>query len=60
MILTVFKGYSKIFSILNNKRYELIGDFWDKMLLKYDIEDLRGLGFNWTETSIEYVIGLKK
>lgn len=55
----VFKGYSRIFSTLNNKQYELIGDFWDKVLLKYDIEDLRGLGFNWTETSIEYVIGLK-
>ena len=29
------------------------------MTEKYDIENLRGLGFNWTETTIEYVIGLK-
>lgn len=55
----IFKGYSKVFSTLNNKQYNLIGYFWDEMILKYDIENLRGLGFNWTETTIEYVIGLK-
>ena len=55
----VFKGYSRIFSTVNNKQYTLIGEFWDELLLKYNIEDLRGLGFNWTDTTIEYVIGLK-
>ena len=55
----IFKGHSKIFSTINNKQYESIGDFWDEMILKYGIENLRGLGFNWTETTIEYIIGLK-
>lgn len=55
----IFKGYSKVFSTINNKQYDLIGEFWDEMSFKYDLEDLRGLGFNWTETTIEYVIGLK-
>ena len=55
----IFKGYSKIFSTINNKQYKLIGDFWDEMISKYNIENLRGLGFNWTETTIEYIIGLK-
>ena len=27
---------------------------------KYGRENLRGLGYNWTDTTIEYVIGLKK
>lgn len=55
----IFRGYSKIFSTVNNKQYELIGEFWDDMTLLYNIEELKGLGFNWTETTIEYIIGLK-
>lgn len=55
----IFKGYSRVFSTLNNKQYMLIGEFWDELLLKHNMEDLRGLGFNWTDTTIEYVIGLK-
>lgn len=55
----IFKGYSKTFSTIDNKQYKLIGDFWDEMILKYDMENLRGLGLNWTETTIEYIIGLK-
>ena len=55
----IFKGYSRVFSTVDNDQYNSIGDFWDEMMLKYDIEDLRGLGFNWTSTTIEYVIGLK-
>ena len=58
-MIMIFKGHSKIFSTINNKQYESIGDFWDEMILKYDIENLRGLGFNWTKTTIEYIIGLK-
>ena len=55
----IFKGYSKVFSTTNNQQYSSIGDFWDEMTAIYDLEELRGLGFNWTETTIEYVIGLK-
>lgn len=56
----IFKGYSKEFTTVDNKQYDLIGDFWDEMSLKHGMENLRGLGFNWTKTTIEYVIGLKE
>ena len=54
----IFKGYSRVFSTINNEQYNLIGEFWDEMSRIYARENLRGLGYNWTETSIEYVIGL--
>jgi len=55
----LFKGYSKTFSVLNNIQYELIGEFWDYMSEKFGMENLKGLGFNWNNNTIEYVIGLK-
>ena len=55
-----FKGISRIFSTVNEKQYETIGEFWDEMSGKYGLENLRGLGYNWTGNSIEYVIGLKE
>ena len=54
----VFKGISRTFSTIGEKQYETIGSFWDEMAGIYGREKLRGLGYNWTETSIEYVIGL--
>ena len=54
-----FNGISKVFSTLNNEQYKTIGEFWDLLSDKYGIENLRGLGYNWTSDSIEYVIGLK-
>ena len=53
-----FKGISRTFSTVGEKQYETIGAFWDEMSGIYGRENLRGLGYNWTETSIEYVIGL--
>ena len=53
-----FKGISRTFSTMNEKQYAAIGAFWDEMAGIYGREKLRGLGYNWTETSIEYVIGL--
>jgi len=55
----IFKGYSKFFSTLGNVQYNTISDFWDEIMQKYNVENLRGLGFNWTDTTIEYIIGLK-
>lgn len=55
-----FKGYSKTFSTMNQEQYETIGSFWDEMASRYGRENLVGLGYNWTESSIEYVIGLKE
>ena len=55
----VFTGVSKVFSTENGAQYETIGAFWDGMSEKYGLENLRGLGYNWTDNSIEYLIGLK-
>lgn len=55
----IFKGYSKVFSTLGNEQYNTISDFWNEIMQKYNVEKLRGLGFNWTDTTIEYIIGLK-
>ena len=55
----IFKGYSKRFSLLNNDQYNTIGKYWDYFSLKYGLENLRGLGLNWENGSMEYIIGLK-
>lgn len=55
----VFKGFSRTFSTADNKQYETIGEYWDIMSALYGRENLRGLGYNWTMDTIEYVIGLK-
>ncbi len=53
-----FKGIGRTFSTVDAKQYETIGGFWDELSGIYGRKNLRGLGYNWTETSIEYVIGL--
>ena len=55
----LFSGYSRTFSTLGATQYETIGAFWDEMSARYGLENLRGLGLNWTETTIEYIIGLR-
>ncbi|MEE3342556.1 MAG: hypothetical protein VZS44_00515 [Bacilli bacterium] len=54
-----FYGISRVFLTINNEQYKTIGAFWDELSEKYGMENLRGLGYNWTNDSIEYVIGLK-
>ena len=54
-----FIGISRVFSTINNEQYETIGAFWDELSEAYGMENLRGLGYNWTNDSIEYVIGSK-
>ena len=56
----VFTGISRVFSTDNEAPYGTIGTFSDEMAAKYGRGKLRGLGYNWTENSIEYVIGLKE
>ena len=53
-----FKGISRVFSTVGEQQYDTIGLFWDELSSVYGLENLRGLGYNWTDTSIEYVIGL--
>ncbi len=55
-----FTGISRTFSTIGEEQYKTIGAFWDEMSAIYGMENLRGLGYNWTETTIEYVIGLKE
>lgn len=53
-----FRGISRTFSTVGEKQYETIGAFWDELSGVYGRENLRGLGYHWTETSIAYAIGL--
>ena len=53
-----FQWISKTLSTVGEKQYESIGAFLDAMSERYGRENLRGLGYNGTDTSIEYVIGL--
>ena len=54
----IFTGITRTFSLENEQQYETIGAFWSEMEQRYDCSCLRGLGYNWTENTIEYVIGL--
>lgn len=56
----VFTGISRVFSTRDEQQYETIGAFWDELTNIYGLSNLRGLGYNWTEDTIEYVIGLKQ
>lgn len=55
-----FEGIGRVFSTVNGQQYETIGAFWNELSEKYGRCRLRGLGFHWTENTIEYVIGLKE
>ena len=55
----IFEGIGRTFSTVNDRQYKTIGAFWDDLSAKYGLENLQGLGYGWTEHSIEYVIGLK-
>lgn len=58
-VAVLFRGYGRTFSTVNDMQYDEIGGFWDDMAAIYGVENLRGLGYNWTEHTIDYVIGLK-
>ncbi len=57
-ITMLFKGIGRTFSTENDQQYETIGAFWDELAAKYGRVNLQGLGYGWTERSIEYAIGL--
>ena len=54
----LFKGIGRTFSTENDHQFETIGAFWDELAVKYGRMNLQGLGYGWTERSIEYAIGL--
>ncbi len=55
----VFKGISRVFSLVNDDQYNTIGNFWDEMASIYGLENLCGLGYRWEDGKIYYAIGLK-
>lgn len=55
----IFRGIGKTFSTEGERQYETIGAFWDALSARYGLENLQGLGYGWTESTIEYVIGLR-
>lgn len=56
----VFKGYSLRFSTLGGRQYEDIGRYWDFFAGLCGRENLLGLGLNWEENSLEYVMGVRE
>ena len=54
----LFRGIGRTFSTENDRQFETIGAFWDELAAKYGRANLQGVGYGWTEESIEYVIGL--
>ena len=54
----LFKGIGRTFSTENDQQYKTIGAFWDELAARYGRVNLQGLGYDWKEQSIEYVIGL--
>ena len=54
----LFRGIGRTFSTENDRQYETIGAFWDELAAKHGRMNLQGLGYGWTERSIEYAIGL--
>ena len=54
-----FIGIIRTFSLLNEDQYNTIGAFWDELSEIYGLENLNGLGINWRNNKMDYVIGLK-
>ena len=53
----IFKGITKGFLLKNEDQYNTIGAFWDEMSAIYGLENLRGLGYEWSSCEIKYAIG---
>lgn len=54
-----FIGIIRTFSLLNEDQYNTIGAFFDELSEIYGLENLKGLGINWRNNKMDYVIGLK-
>ena len=53
----LFRGISRRFSTENSRQYSEIGAFWDDFAALYGRKNVEGLGLNWKENSLEYVLG---
>ena len=54
-----FIGIRRVFSTKDEGQYTTIGTFWDELSKIYGRKNLMGLGCNWTDNSIDYVMALK-
>jgi len=52
--------FSLVFDCAHGEQYESIGNFWDFMRKTFTTCKLEGLGFNWKDDTLEYVIGSSK
>lgn len=48
------------FSTENDSQYEAIGNVWDAFAREYGISNIHGLGFSWSEKTIDYCFGFKE
>jgi len=51
------KGILRKLDCSENKQFNEIGEFWDFMSKLYPKNKLKGLGYNWKNNYIDYVIG---
>ena len=52
-----FTGVKIRFNCKNNQQYKDIGDFWKYMGDSYPARALKGVGYNWSNDSFDYIIG---
>ena len=52
-----FTGVLRRFDCSNNKQFNDIGEFLDLMSKIIDKNEIKGLGFNWQNNHLDYIIG---
>ena len=53
----IFKGIKIRFDCTNNQQYKTIGEFWKYMIGMYPNDTLKGVGCNWYDDCLDYIIG---
>jgi len=53
----IFTGVKIRFDCTNSQQYKNIGDFWKYMTDNYPKIALKGVGYNWSKNSFDYIIG---
>jgi len=54
----IFKGIRIKVSCSNWEQIKILGEFWDEITSKIDINKLVGVGFGWDRDCFDYAIGL--
>ena len=53
----IFNGIKIRFDCKNNQQYKTIGNFWEYMRSSYPNYILKGVGCNWHDDCMDYIIG---